>query len=345
MIYDKITLTRNLPCGLLSCSTKTLSGASRSQGTCYNKGVAKSTVLKLAEQLLPVLDAWQESISSSTLIKEEEDLLKAFLKLKTHLNIVSPSTLRRNNRRNAWIAANGPCQMCGATSDLEADHIDWRTKEHSVGDIWHRNSEIRRLELAKCQVLCADCHQKKSGKEMSERRKGVKLTVPIESRPAEVWDLLCDGCGKTYKRQACYERFHRKRRTHGSYCTVKCRNLAMAIAKGQLIRTDPKHVADTAKVIELAKQGVAQVEIQKMLNLGRDRVKRVLDENNIASRKNKRNDPDYLVMIERIVILGKAGFTMKEIAKEVGCTINKVQSTFKEHNIHRRPQHDANTNS
>ena len=271
--------------------------------------------------------------------------MEAFIKFKTHLSVVSLSTLRRNTRRNAWISANGPCQRCGSTTNLEIDHIDWRTKEHDIGNIWHRNSEIRRLELAKCQVLCASCHQEKSGKEMSERRKGVKLIVPIESQPAEVWDLICDGCEKTYQRRACYERFHRKRRTHGSYCTVKCRNRAMAIAKAHIVRTDPKHIADTVKIIELARQGVAQVQIQKILGLGRHRVFSVLDENGIASRRNRRNDPNYFAMIEHIVILGKAGVTMKKIAKEVGCTVNKVQSTFREHNISRRPRNNADINS
>lgn len=67
-------------------------------------------------------------------------------------------------RRAKWLAENGPCVKCGSMEQLEVDHID-RTKkvDHKVWS-W---TEVRRLEeLAKCQVLCRECHKKKTAVDM-----------------------------------------------------------------------------------------------------------------------------------------------------------------------------------
>lgn len=63
-------------------------------------------------------------------------------------------------RRVAWFAANGPCVECGSWERLELDHRDPRQKVTHCVWSW---SEKRRLEeVAKCQVLCHDCHLKKT---------------------------------------------------------------------------------------------------------------------------------------------------------------------------------------
>jgi 5-methylcytosine-specific restriction endonuclease McrA len=63
-------------------------------------------------------------------------------------------------RRAQWIQENGPCKTCGSYIDLEVDHIDSSTKvSHSV---WSWSKVRRDLELAKCQVLCVECHKTKS---------------------------------------------------------------------------------------------------------------------------------------------------------------------------------------
>lgn len=63
-------------------------------------------------------------------------------------------------RRAAWIAANGPCAACGSDDRLEVDHIDPAQKvTHRV---WSWAPERLAAELAKCQVLCRECHRKKS---------------------------------------------------------------------------------------------------------------------------------------------------------------------------------------
>lgn len=66
-------------------------------------------------------------------------------------------------RRTFWFAENGPCKHCGSWKKLELDHINPKDKiSHSI---WSWCDERRNKELAKCQVLCYDCHLKKSSKE------------------------------------------------------------------------------------------------------------------------------------------------------------------------------------
>lgn len=63
-------------------------------------------------------------------------------------------------RREQWLAENGPCKRCGSSDQLEVDHID---PEQKVSHrIWSWSHERRSAELAKCQVLCIDCHSTKT---------------------------------------------------------------------------------------------------------------------------------------------------------------------------------------
>lgn len=60
-------------------------------------------------------------------------------------------------RRASWLAENGPCVGCGATDHLEVDHVYPEQKvDHRV---WSWSDERRQEELAKCRVLCRDCHK------------------------------------------------------------------------------------------------------------------------------------------------------------------------------------------
>lgn len=72
---------------------------------------------------------------------------------------------RENNqrRRQEWLIQNGPCVECKSTVGLQVDHKDRSTKaSHKV---WSWSEARRNEELAKCQVLCKDCHQKKTNLE------------------------------------------------------------------------------------------------------------------------------------------------------------------------------------
>lgn len=66
-----------------------------------------------------------------------------------------------------WIAARRAeyfdgkfCVQCGSAKDLELDHVDPNLKlDHKI---WSWTEERRNREIAKCQVLCAECHLARS---------------------------------------------------------------------------------------------------------------------------------------------------------------------------------------
>lgn len=81
-------------------------------------------------------------------------------------------------RRERWLRENGPCQHCGSWENLEVDHIDPATKDAHTSSIWSWPDPARRAsELAKCQVLCAPCHQRKTSRQSrcGEKNRHAKL--------------------------------------------------------------------------------------------------------------------------------------------------------------------------
>jgi hypothetical protein len=84
----------------------------------------------------------------------------------------SPERLREycNERYAAqreWMLdqCGGPvCIRCGSVEELELDHIDPSQKSFAVGGMWglKKLHTVVKDELAKCQVLCKECHLIKS---------------------------------------------------------------------------------------------------------------------------------------------------------------------------------------
>lgn len=73
-------------------------------------------------------------------------------------------------RRNDWFELNGPCVICGSWNELQVDHKDYRNKSFNID--WRESKIKLEKELAKCQVLCYDCHRKKTNSELTIRRSG-----------------------------------------------------------------------------------------------------------------------------------------------------------------------------
>lgn len=73
-------------------------------------------------------------------------------------------TERYHRRRNDFIEKRGGCcEKCGSTDQLEIDHVDPAQKGFDIGKALSGWAESRiQEELSKCQVLCSDCHKKKS---------------------------------------------------------------------------------------------------------------------------------------------------------------------------------------
>lgn len=66
--------------------------------------------------------------------------------------------------------SNNSCVQCGESDPvvLEFDHIDPSTKSYTVSQMVWSNCAMKKLkhEIAKCQVLCANCHRRKTSKEL-----------------------------------------------------------------------------------------------------------------------------------------------------------------------------------
>lgn len=109
-------------------------------------------------------------------------------------------------RRETWLQQNGPCR-CGSWADLEVDHVDPSQKvSHRI---WSWSESRRAAELAKCQVLCGDCHKAKTAQEKKARAKHGSETMYVK------YKCRCDDCrrGRSERRKA--ER-QRQAERHGS---------------------------------------------------------------------------------------------------------------------------------
>ena len=68
------------------------------------------------------------------------------------------------NREYVWrYLEEHPCVECGASDPrvLEFDHLDRTTKKHSIGNMLNCTYGLDNIkaEIAKCRVLCANCHR------------------------------------------------------------------------------------------------------------------------------------------------------------------------------------------
>lgn len=71
-------------------------------------------------------------------------------------------------RRRDEFFAGKVCVRCGSMDSLELDHIEPALKESHK--IWSWSAARRAAEIAKCQVLCHNCHVLKSLSEGSFTR-------------------------------------------------------------------------------------------------------------------------------------------------------------------------------
>ena len=69
---------------------------------------------------------------------------------------------KRRRYAEARQLLGGCCVRCYATQDLEIDHIDPVSKLYRITDALSMRREVWLAELAKCQLLCTDCHADKN---------------------------------------------------------------------------------------------------------------------------------------------------------------------------------------
>jgi hypothetical protein len=81
----------------------------------------------------------------------------------------------------------GKCVRCGATEDLEFDHIDPSTKVFAVSAGLSRAWDALVEEASKCQLLCKPCHVAKGAEDRPELKHGTYHVYWY-------WNCRCDLC-------------------------------------------------------------------------------------------------------------------------------------------------------
>ena len=89
-----------------------------------------------------------------------------------HLENVTRNNARCRNimRQFVWnYLKQHPCVVCGESDPilLEFDHVDAKNKDNEISGLISTSTNINILveEIKKCQVLCSNCHQRKTSKE------------------------------------------------------------------------------------------------------------------------------------------------------------------------------------
>jgi hypothetical protein len=81
----------------------------------------------------------------------------------------------------------GCCVRCGATENLEFDHIDPSTKVLAISAALSRAWDSLVEEALKCQLLCKPCHVAKGAGDRPELRHGTYYVYWY-------WNCRCDPC-------------------------------------------------------------------------------------------------------------------------------------------------------
>lgn len=89
------------------------------------------------------------------------------------------------DRKRVWFSLNGPCKRCGSWENLELDHINRNEKESHC--VWSWSEDRRSKELEKCQVLCHNCHAKKTHEDLYSM-------IPLHGLNGYRTGCRCDVC-------------------------------------------------------------------------------------------------------------------------------------------------------
>lgn len=99
----------------------------------------------------------------------------------------------------------GHCQECNETDNLEIDHINQEDKSFDPGKFFNLSLEKIKKEISKCQLLCKDCHLKKT-----LRDRGQKPAKGTHGTLSSYRYCHCELCKKAMRD---WTREYRKRKT------------------------------------------------------------------------------------------------------------------------------------
>jgi hypothetical protein len=83
------------------------------------------------------------------------------------IKMVSKITDYRQRRQKMIKYLGNKCVFCNCKEHLQFDHIDHTTKSFDISSKWSTHWTTLVKELNKCQLLCKECHKKKTLQEGS----------------------------------------------------------------------------------------------------------------------------------------------------------------------------------
>ena len=84
--------------------------------------------------------------------------------------------------------------MCGATENLEFDHVDHRSKTAEIAKVWTYSNKKFWAEIKKCQLLCQSCHREKTYRDL-----GWKKAKGVHGAPGSHRYCKCELCMKAWR--------------------------------------------------------------------------------------------------------------------------------------------------
>ena len=111
--------------------------------------------------------------------KRKRDL--AYYHKTKEVRVAKQIERRKELLSEAKLFLGGKCAWCGITENLEFDHIDDSKKEHNVGNAVRNTREVFWNEVGKCQLLCVNCHNKRTTVQKRAKQK-LWLSLPLEER-------------------------------------------------------------------------------------------------------------------------------------------------------------------
>lgn len=123
-----------------------------------------------------------EDFHKHTYVRKDGTQLRQTLCKPCHHKHYAKTATEHNKRmriRNREVIlrylAEHPCEICGEIDPvcLEFDHIDPNQKLYCVSTFSRHARKVSKLEaeIAKCRVLCANCHRRETAKQFGYRSK------------------------------------------------------------------------------------------------------------------------------------------------------------------------------
>lgn len=122
------------------------------------------------------------------------------------MNKVLRKESKANRRQFALDYLGNKCTNCGATKQLEFDHIIPSTKSFNICHYFELSEATLKVELDKCQLLCKKCHAAKT-----LRDRGLNPSKHGDVAMYTNHKCRCDACRKAWAdNRRGYQREYRK---------------------------------------------------------------------------------------------------------------------------------------